>query len=206
MLRVYFCRMNGAEPSIPEGILSSYREKKLSVQKNALARCQSVFSELLLRHALRENGFMFSGPLDISVAPNGKPFLSGGECHFSLSHSAEAVLCALCDKEIGADVQISSKVQQRLIRRFFAAEEQDYILSSNDADEAFTEVWTKKESWCKRSGLGLSLSLPSFSVFEDRIAATLRHTTTGEYHITICTDAPPERLELINVETSALLP
>ena len=206
MLKLYLCRFAGIEPAAPEEMLSAYRRERLSVQKNEKARRESVFPELLLCYALRDNGFPVATPLRILTGEFGKPYLANGECFFSLSHSAEAALCALCDREIGADLQINSTCKPALVKRFFSPDEQNYIFHSSDPDAAFTEVWTKKESWCKRSGLGLSLPLPSFSVFDESISSRLFHTTAGEYHVAAAADELTEPVSLVSIDANALLP
>ena len=207
MLRVYFCRLPEHEPVISPGLLSAYRKEKLLKQKNARVRLQSLCAELLLLHALADSGFPPDGPMDIGSDENGKPLLRGGECCFSLSHSADALLCALCSREIGADIQIQKRARAALMKRCFTLEEQSYVSGMEDQDAAFSEIWSKKESFCKLDGRGLALSPVSFSVFDDEIASLLWHGTEGEYHISVCSDAvKTENVKLTRVEASVLFP
>ena len=205
MLKLYYCRLPDRTPAVPTELLSAYRREKLGKQKNEQARLRSLTAELLLRYALNDGGWSVDGPLDIGVSDQGKPFLRDGRCFFSPSHSADMVLCALCDREIGADIQIASKANDALIRRFFAEDERDFICRAQDPDAAFSEIWTEKESYCKMDGRGLALPLGSFSVFDPRIAALLWHTTAGEYHLALCTDMlNTDRPEPIEVKTGVL--
>lgn len=207
MLKAYFCRLPEKELPIPEASLSAYRTEELEKQTNARVRLQSVYSELLLRYALDDSGFPVCGPLEIGVGKHGKPFLKNGACFFSLSHSADALLCALCDREIGADIQKKSKAREGVIERCFTAEEQAFVRGESDHDAAFTAIWTKKESFCKRDGRGLALPLGSFSVFDAAIAPVLWHAATGEFHAAVCSDAvKTERPEWIEVKTDVLFP
>ena len=207
MLRVYYCRLPEKEIAVPDVLLSAYRTEKLKKQTNAQVRLRSLCSELLLRYALKDSGFLPDGPLDIAAGENGKPFLKSGACFFSLSHSADALLCALCGKEIGADIQQKTPAQSAVIKRFFTAQEQAYICDAPDPDAAFTEIWTKKESRCKQDGRGLALSPGSFCVFDAVLAPLFWHRTAGDYHLAVCSEAVmTEQVELIEIETSALLP
>lgn len=206
MLRVYFCRPDGDAPELAEGLLSAYRREKLAALKVPRTRSESVFSELLLRYALSDSGFPVDTPLAIEAGEHGKPYLTGGECFFSISHSAGAVLCALSDREIGADLQIRTKAKPPLMERFFSEDERKYILSAENTEEAFTEIWTKKESWCKLSGLGLALPLKSFSVLDESISPLMLHRRAGEYHMSVCGEAARGgEIEWIEVKTDALL-
>ena len=206
MLKLYHTLLPGKEPFVPEKLLSIYRREKLKKQKNALIRRQSLFSELLLRFALQDSGFSAETPLDLKTGDYGKPFLRLDGCFFNLSHSADAVICALSDREIGADVQMKAMLQPAVIKRCFSEEEKAFIRAAADPDDAFTEIWVKKESFCKLKGRGLSLSPASFSVFDKEIAPLLWHETAGEYHLAVCSsDVPSAQIEVIKVETDALL-
>ena len=206
MLKAYYCRVAGDPPTVPEALLSSYRKEKLDVQTAPSARRESVFSELLLCCALCDSGFQIDGPLEISEGEHGKPFLTGREVFFNLSHSSDMLLCALSDCEVGADVQIRSEAKLPLMERFFAEDERAYVLSAQDTDDAFTEIWTEKESWIKRCGLGLALPLRSFSVLDKNIAPLLAHRGEGEYHLSVCGEAVREgAIEWIEVKEDALL-
>ena len=207
MLRLYYSRIPDEEYTIPAELLSSYRAEKIEKLNNARARRQSAAAELLLRFALTDSGFSMDGPPDIAVGKYGKPFLRSGECFFSLSHSADALICALSDREIGADVQLRSAAQPTLIERFLAEDERSYILAAADPDGAFTEIWTKKESYVKRDGRGLAPPLGSFCVFDGAIAPLLWHASAEEYHLALCSEAvTAERPELIEVKADALFP
>ena len=206
MLKAYFCLLGEATPDVPPGLLSAYREEKLAAQKAPHARRQSLYSELLLRYAMKDSGFAPETPLEITEGEYGKPRLRGGEICFNLSHSGDALLCALSDREIGADVQRRTQAKLPLMKRFFAEDERHFVLSADDSDGAFTEIWAKKESWCKLSGKGLALPLPSFSVLDDEIAPLLWHRREGEYHIAVCGDAVRNgQFDRIKVETGLLL-
>jgi 4'-phosphopantetheinyl transferase len=205
MLKIYFCRLTEKELPFSTERLSAYRREKLAKQTNARVRMQSAASELLLLYALEDSGHPAQGPLDIGTGGHGKPFLKNGACRFSLSHSADALLCALCDREIGADVQKKSRAQRAVIERCLTADEQACVRGASDPDAAFTAIWTKKESRCKLDGRGLALPLGSFSVFDEAIAPLLWHAAAGEYHVAVCSDAVrTERPEWIEVKTDAL--
>ena len=206
MEKLYLTFLPEHEPPFQPELFSDYRLKKLAAQKNALVRRRSIVSELLLRYALHDCGFDYPAALPIDPGRQGKPYLHGNPCYFSLSHSSSAVLCALSDRELGADIQILSPANDRLMRRFYTPDEREYALSSLDTAAAFTEIWCKKESCSKADGRGLSILLSSFSVLDEAIAVRIFHTTAGEYHLAVCLagDAPRE-IPIEHVENSALL-
>lgn len=207
MIGLYLTYLPDTEPPVPEELLSLYRREKLSRQTNGLVRRQSLLSELLLRHALRESGLVLPAALELRTGEYGKPYLADGSFFFSLSHSGNAVLCAVGERELGADIQLRTPFNEAMLHRFFAPEERDFVLAASDRDEAYTEIWTEKESYIKAAGRGFTLPLASFSVLDRAIAARLRHGTAGDCHVSVCSDADalPERIDCIRVENSALL-
>lgn len=205
MLRVFLCFTGEELPAAPEDRLSSYRKEQLAHLRNPTLRRQSLCAELLLVYALRESGFEPTLPLTIATGEHGKPYLTDGTCRFSLSHSGEALFCALCDAEIGADVEQRREANEALMRRFFRSDERDRVLRAPDRDDAFTEIWTMKESYCKFSGEGLGLALDSFSVLDGSIAPGFRHWKVGEFHLALYAEGPlPEKSELHIVDKAAL--
>jgi 4'-phosphopantetheinyl transferase len=102
----------------------------------------------------------------------GKPFLCDGldsTLYFNVAHSKNWVLYALCrDCEVGADIEVVRKVpdMEAIATRFFAPRECAALLSLSPAEqsEAFLRCWTRKESFIKATGEGLSRRLDDFEV------------------------------------------
>lgn len=143
--------------------LSQYRQEKLARTRNPKAYALSLGVELLLLAALRElNGPM--PPLEITCGEGGKPVLAGGP-EFSLSHSGERVLCALSDQTVGADLQQLRPYNPALARRFFSKTEAAWLEELRERDQAFSLLWSLKESYVKLLGSGIAGGhLDSFTV------------------------------------------
>jgi 4'-phosphopantetheinyl transferase len=98
----------------------------------------------------------------------GKLSLAGGP-FFNLAHSGGLILIGV-DKsaEIGVDVEAirSTPDWPALADHYLTQDERDLIAASaRECQEvAFLSAWTRKEAVIKAAGLGLSLSLQSFSV------------------------------------------
>jgi 4'-phosphopantetheinyl transferase len=111
--------------------------------------------------------------LRFNYAERGKPSLAGpwaerGLC-FNLAHSQGLALFAVTRMgDVGVDVeQIRHTVSMdRLVERFFSAEEQDQWrrLPAETRQLAFFHAWTRKEAWLKATGSGLSFPLEQISV------------------------------------------
>ena len=143
---------------------SQYRLERLRGINNPSRRAESVTAERLLLCALRDMEPGTALPPEIRLGAHGKPELLGSALHFSLSHSGDYCVCALCEAEIGVDIQRRVPLDRRVAERKFSAAERDFVLSASEPDAAFTRIWAMKESYVKALGAGLSLPLESFCV------------------------------------------
>jgi 4'-phosphopantetheinyl transferase len=89
--------------------------------------------------------------------------------HFNLSHSNNMALVAIArDAEIGVDIEYVRPLPdaEEIAERFFSTEEFAAFRSIPPAKKlnAFYKCWTRKESFIKAIGNGLSQSLHSFQV------------------------------------------
>ena len=106
MLKVFYVGVNGLTADAVLHTLSDYRLERLKKTAQSEAKAQSLAAELLLIHAVRSVYPEAELPLKITVGEFGKPELRGIELEFSLSHSADMVLCAISSKCVGADIQL----------------------------------------------------------------------------------------------------
>ena len=107
---------------------------------------------------------------DFRYTEYGKPYLDhGADLNFNLSHSENrAVLAFTPDVEMGVDIerQKSGFDYLELAQNFFAPDEIKNLEALPEAGRiaGFYRCWTRKESFIKAKGSGLSFSLTSFSV------------------------------------------
>lgn len=189
MIRVICADISGLAPAAYEALY-----KKASPERRRRAdrylrwedavRC--IAADALLRYAL--------GTPDYAVekGPSGKPYIQGRtDFCYNLSHSGRWVVIAFGPTEVGVDVeQVDSTTDTEAIsRRFFAPEEQNYILGAEKGlHQRFFEIWTAKESYLKFLGTGLKKDLASFSVLSLEPQIRLfRRTLPGDYCLTLCT-------------------
>ena len=94
---------------------------------------------------------------EIVLTPEGKPTVDG--CFFNLSDTGEVAVCAVSDREVGIDIEQSSrKLTDAVIRKAFTPNE---IRLADGNNDTLIRLWTVKESVMKWYGLGLSL-MPEF--------------------------------------------
>jgi 4'-phosphopantetheinyl transferase len=100
----------------------------------------------------------------------GKPTLADARCdlRFNLSHSGNYALLALAaGRAVGVDIElVRPRAPWNVARSFFARAEQAALIAENTAErsKAFYRCWTRKESFVKAVGCGLSLPLDAFDV------------------------------------------
>jgi 4'-phosphopantetheinyl transferase len=109
--------------------------------------------------------------LEFTLGPMGKPaLLGGGRLRFNMSHSGElAVYAFTFDCEIGVDIEQARDTSgiEQIAERYFCPEEASELLSipgGKARQDAFFRCWTRKESYIKATGDGLSATLDQFQV------------------------------------------
>lgn len=79
---------------------------------------------------------------------------------FSLSHSEDYVMCAISEREVGADIQKMRACDvMKPAERFFSERERERLRRCSDEAkqrELFYELWTCKEAYGKLTGKGLT--------------------------------------------------
>jgi len=103
----------------------------------------------------------------------GKPTLSGGKNHdalnFNLSHSHDLALYAVTrGRNVGIDIEYIREdfATLEIAERFFSKNEVEMLksLPSNQRTIGFFNCWSRKESFIKALGMGVSYPLDRFTV------------------------------------------
>jgi 4'-phosphopantetheinyl transferase len=135
-------------------------------------RDQYVLARGLLREILSRYSGILPRKLRFRYGTHGKPSLiAEPDLTFNLSHAQGAVVCALTrDCEVGVDLEyLREDIDDRaLAQRYFSPGEVSVLagLPSGARQKAFLTCWTRKESYIKARGEGLSLDLRSFDVLD----------------------------------------
>jgi 4'-phosphopantetheinyl transferase len=136
--------------------------------RQRFAAARAVLREILAAYLEAD-----SKSLNFCYSKKEKPSLgeahSGSGITFNISHSGGIALFAISrGRDVGVDVeQIKGDIEVEAIgRRFFSAHEQAqlFALPAEQRVEAFFRCWTRKESYIKATGDGLSLPLSQFDV------------------------------------------
>ncbi|MBE6888627.1 MAG: 4'-phosphopantetheinyl transferase superfamily protein [Ruminococcaceae bacterium] len=160
-----------------------HRERLASLGDSAAA--ELIMSELLVRN---EASMALSIPfwkLNFGYSEYGKPYIEGFESYsFSVSHSGGYVAFIDSTEDIGIDIQLIQG-KNKYAARFFTENEQLYAAQS---DNAFFEVWTRKEAYIKMLGIGLSHGLRSFDVLDDSLGCCFTTKKLQHHIISVCSE------------------
>jgi 4'-phosphopantetheinyl transferase len=129
--------------------------------------------------------------LRFSYSPYGKPLLSGetggGPLRFNVSHSNGVALYAVtAERRVGVDIECVREefAGLEVAERFFSRREVSALraLAPCERAHAFFDCWTRKESYIKARGEGLSHPLHLFTV----------SLTPGQPAALLCTEDEPQ--------------
>lgn len=158
-------------------------EKKERINKMRFEddKKRSVVGEMLIKKAVSHITGVSSEEISLRTTSNGKPYIEDSDIHFNISHCQDWVVCAIHNKPIGVDIEKIRPINLKIAKRFFTAEEQNYVFSripkeedfdktaDSDMLKRFFEVWTGKEAYLKYKGTGITDSLNTLSVNENNL-------------------------------------
>ncbi len=126
------------------------------IGKNEQAACRSLTGLWLLS----EMGVCG----ELAYEASGRPFLCNADMDFSVTHTQNAVFCALLSPKGGTDVRIGLDAEElsrfdpsiaaSMTVRWFAPREQA-LWAQTPTTESFLRIWTRKEAYVKMTGEGI---------------------------------------------------
>ena len=142
---------------LPNNILED-----LKLKKTEFGKISKVIGYVLLLQALKD--------LNIKTLPileynqYGKPFLKNiPNLYFNISHTNDEdnlyLVLVIDNEEVGIDIELIKTRKDSLIRYCTNEIEYHSIINSNNIDEEFTRLCTKKESYLKCIGTGITKDL-----------------------------------------------
>ena len=173
------------------------RKKKVERYVFEKDRLLCLGAGLLCAHALR-----YEGVDDLTLAEGefGKPHLAHvPDVHFNLSHSGHMVTCVVCGSPVGVDVEERHTADDDVMRMCFQSQEIRWILAQADKSKAFTRMWTRKESYLKLLGTGLSKEAKSCAVLsqDEGALGVVFHEMEVDEHFMCCCTQSGERVEFV---------
>lgn len=137
-------------------------ERKYNISKCSTNATTRMFAgDVLSRFAINYIFGIDIKKLAYKTDSSGKPYLRDYRgIFFNISHSKDAVVCAVSDKNIGIDIQYMKNVNFKcIIKKCFSEKEKLKILNSNNPKNEFYNIWTQKESFIKYKGSKISCGI-----------------------------------------------
>ena len=149
--------------------LSSNREKRLMQLKNLKDKENFIIAEYITFEIL-EKEYAITNP-KIKGAAGEKPRLIDKEnIYYSRSYSDNNLVLAFSKEgPVGIDMEKISPVDYGVVKYFFTEEEKIYLDNSQNKDLAFTEIWTRKESYMKYLGQGLNFPFDRLNTLKENL-------------------------------------
>ena len=143
----------------------------------------------LLRKLLEHAGE--SPEVEIAREPNGRPYIIGRkDLDFNVSHSEKLAVCAISvgDGRVGVDTEpvistVPTERQRRFAEKYFSENEKKLL---ETAPTAFSAVWTSKEAYLKRNGIGIATNLSKVDTVSLSEEIQLVTVEREEHCITLC--------------------
>ncbi len=164
-MKLFITDVNLFDESFFEQAFFVPHEKKgdLASFQNPLSKKEHILAWSLLSYAYESETGGKQEEIRLVYLKNGKPHLSSDPFFFNLSHSGGKVICAVSEKEVGADVQIVKEPRPAVIKRVLCEAEQNVLAACpEDRNIGFMRFWTQKESYLKYTGEGIAAGLSDF--------------------------------------------
>ena len=159
---------------------SKERQQRALAYTHQTGRARSLGAALLLDEALRRTFKHIPLPAEIIRNKYSAPSIKNEpSVYISISHAGNYAAAAVSTLPIGVDVETIRKCREGLCRKCLAQDELELVLAQKtkeDADLAFTRLWTRKESYIKAIGKGLAQPLAQFSALKDEIIMEEKRT------------------------------
>lgn len=183
-VHLWHCRFDANKAYIEDfkRMLSDDEVEKASRFKFDIHREQSIISRGLLRTLLGRYLQISPNNLRFGYTEFDRPFLKEKtSLEFNVSHSGNRLVIGFVQNvEIGVDIEkLKSDFDVMAIAQsFFSLDEIETLndLPDENKVDAFYRCWTRKESFIKAKGSGLSFPLTSFSVSLNTDTAKLLRT------------------------------
>lgn len=177
-------------------IVSNSTKKYINKKIHEKDRYRTIIAEVLLK-------MIFLDKLNLSKVTFDRTCFGllcndNEKYHFSISHSQNYIIVVASEYKVGIDIQYMDYKMLKIAKRFFFAEEINYIYQfEKPIIERFYEVWTKKESCYKYNNHKLGYSFLGINTMDNKKCPGKYNTVVfrDEYMLTICSSKIIENLE-----------
>ena len=134
-------------------LVDEQRRNEALSYKHLFGQFACLKSWLMLKELLKP---MEINNMEMCFNEHGKPFLvRHTNVYFNLSHCKNGIAVAVDFAPVGIDIESFRKDNISLVRKTMNPAEAEWIRTSSDPIETFTQFWTKKEAVVKLRGTGI---------------------------------------------------
>ena len=135
-------------------LVDAMRREEALRYKHLFGQFACLKSWLMLKELLKPLGI---SNLTFCYNEHGKPLLKHyPDVHFNLSHCKNGIAAVIDFSPVGIDIESFRKSNLALVNKTMNPAEAEWIRSSSDPVESFTQYWTKKEAVVKLRGIGIT--------------------------------------------------
>lgn len=177
------------------------RREKLMRFKSKEEQLRSLAANRLLRIALEDAGIDY-GTQEFSYNEHGKPFLLHQSIHFNMSHAENYAVCAIADQPVGVDIEVVTKLDgrpdqvRRIADRILTEQERNLWMEHGATAAELLQIWTKKESYAKMKGVGLSIGLENIDTIGGAAFSSMQ--PDGTHYVTVCVESACDKAEFLS--------
>lgn len=194
------------------------RQKKIDAFSCKTDKMRSLAAGIVFMYGFLDFGIKKNKIEQMKFCYNeyGKPYLEDIPVQFNLSHAGDYAIAGFGNKELGIDMECIKREGKKISDRFFTEREQQYLKNIGEKKqekqwrEEFIKIWTRKESFVKAIGLGLSFGIRNIETLADENGKILIHKQyplwnfyeykIEDYQITICSQETEIYEKLIWIE------
>lgn len=224
-VHVWSCQAIENSDHLNELIKILSEDEVLRANKFRFEKDKAVYitAKYLLRSGLSNYLQLKAKEIIFDYSEYGKPsFMGNVEIDFNVSHSGNRIIIGFArNRTIGVDIE---KIKENfdpleLAENFFSEEEIKALSETKESErfQAFYRCWTRKESFIKAVGEGLSYPLDSFAVTMDNDKSTRfikidniqdskrdwqlhSFVPADKYIAALTTDGAPQKIEFFNAD------
>lgn len=156
--------------------LSEERQKKIKTYQQKEDRLRSLAAGIVMDRGLMDY-HLREKEVNITYEKYGKPYLKEYPfIQFNLSHAGNYAIAGFGDRELGIDIEQIRRNSKGIVSRFFTELEQKYLKDIKEKESRqreFIRIWTRKESFIKAIGTGLSFGIDNVETCEELVDHTV---------------------------------
>jgi 4'-phosphopantetheinyl transferase len=203
IISIYYTQLNPEFTEDKFAVLLSQLPNKLQQQIIRINHEQTRYSKLLglllLSTALEDFGYSTQLLSTMEYGDHGKPFIPNA-FEFNIAHSGSIIICAISKTQIGVDIEQIRPVSFENFTSNLTTPEIQMLERTNDSNDLFFDIWTKKEAFSK--ALGLGMTIPFSHVILDGHKISYKNETMYSHSIDLkkgysaCVCSPVQNLQI----------